>query len=167
MKPNPAKILKVCVACKQSTDLDLDLKSDEFGITVDENSVNQIYETLFCDHCEAATIKLMRADGITLIDPKNITPCSNCGNPILIPRLEAQPDTNICTFCLLALEEDDPDKKHRPEPIRFDADLIPKELKQCPKCGSRTLLRKNRKTGERFIGCLAFPVCHWTSKISI
>ena len=32
----------------------------------------------------------------------------------------------------------------------------------CPTCGARMISRKNARTGQRFWGCSAFPVCRGT-----
>jgi DNA-directed RNA polymerase subunit RPC12/RpoP len=36
----------------------------------------------------------------------------------------------------------------------------------CPRCGSKTVVRKARKTGRRFLGCFDFPRCRWTQNLA-
>lgn len=45
------------------------------------------------------------------------------------------------------------------EPILPKQQLIPGSIKACPRCGSTLVQRKNRRTGEHFLGCSRFPRC--------
>ncbi len=36
---------------------------------------------------------------------------------------------------------------------------------ECPECGEDMVIRKNRKTGERFYGCPMYPQCDGTRPI--
>ncbi|MHA1166852.1 MAG: DNA topoisomerase [Candidatus Hodarchaeales archaeon] len=38
---------------------------------------------------------------------------------------------------------------------------------KCPKCGAFMVMRKNKKTGESFYGCQAYPKCHHTRPVKI
>ena len=35
---------------------------------------------------------------------------------------------------------------------------------ECPDCGARPVYRRNRATGEEFIGCSAYPKCRFTCR---
>lgn len=37
---------------------------------------------------------------------------------------------------------------------------------RCPRCGSFTCVRRNKRTGTDFIGCSAYPNCKYTRPIS-
>jgi len=154
-----------CQSCDSCTEVNLVQFLDPQGESVGERQVNQIYEQLSCEKCNSSFIKVSDSTGRVIIDPLNLSPCRICGCPIEVPRKVALPETNICSNCIVDNNEHGDVAKHIPEPIRLDEDLIPDELKSCPKCGSRTLLKRNRKTQERFIGCLAFPVCRWGASL--
>ena len=36
---------------------------------------------------------------------------------------------------------------------------------ECPECGEDMVIRKNRKTGQQFYGCLLYPQCDGTARI--
>jgi len=40
------------------------------------------------------------------------------------------------------------------------------DVKNCPRCGSRMVLRMNNKTGSKFYGCSRYPRCNGTRKRS-
>ena len=39
----------------------------------------------------------------------------------------------------------------------------PPQLATYPRCRRATVVRQNRTDGNFFIGCSAYPKCHWTS----
>jgi DNA topoisomerase-1 len=39
------------------------------------------------------------------------------------------------------------------------------QAKTCPKCNSPLVIRKNSRTGRKFLGCLSFPKCRYTQSI--
>ena len=41
-----------------------------------------------------------------------------------------------------------------------------KEAFQCPRCNAEMVLRTNKKSGDRFLGCSRFPKCKGTRKLS-
>lgn len=43
---------------------------------------------------------------------------------------------------------------------------VPAETENCPRCGSPMTLRQNRKTGDAFLGCTAFPRCRETRAVN-
>lgn len=51
----------------------------------------------------------------------------------------------------------------RPAPV---APVAAGEGEKCPRCGSPMTLRQNRKTGDSFLGCTAFPRCRETRAIN-
>lgn len=40
------------------------------------------------------------------------------------------------------------------------------DMSVCPRCGGDLKVRKNRKTGEKFLGCTAYPKCRGTRQIA-
>ena len=36
---------------------------------------------------------------------------------------------------------------------------------ECPECGEPMVIRKNKKTGEAFYGCILFPRCEGTREL--
>ena len=45
------------------------------------------------------------------------------------------------------------------EPVVPEQQLVPGSIRVCPRCGSTLVQRKNRRTGEHFLGCSRFPRC--------
>jgi len=43
-------------------------------------------------------------------------------------------------------------------------DELEQAKNSCPRCGSELVERKNKNTGEAFIGCSSFPKCRYTAK---
>ncbi len=39
------------------------------------------------------------------------------------------------------------------------------ESQPCPRCGSRMVVRRNRQTGEGFLGCTRYPECRGTRRL--
>lgn len=37
--------------------------------------------------------------------------------------------------------------------------------KTCPRCGWRLTIRRNRETGEEFLGCTSWPDCAYTEPL--
>lgn len=40
-----------------------------------------------------------------------------------------------------------------------------KIVKACPKCGALLTIKRNRETGEEYIGCTSFPSCNHTEPL--
>ncbi len=87
------------------------------------------------------------------IDPAAITACRACGRPIPLPRLEALPDTNVCTPCA-----EDGAKPPAPPPYPQP----PAGMRNCPRCGNPTIVRQSSEDRGFFPGCTSFPKCRWT-----
>jgi len=87
------------------------------------------------------------------IDPAAITACRACGRPIPLPRLEALPDTNVCTPCA-----EDGAKPPAPPPYPQP----PAGMRNCPRCGNPTIVRQSSEDQGFFLGCTSFPKCRWT-----
>ena len=46
-------------------------------------------------------------------------------------------------------------------------DLINKLItKNCPKCGRKLIIRKNKYEGSLFVGCTNYPECKYTEELS-
>ena len=165
MNSNPAESLKVvCSECNHTKVLHSGDLEKILGSGVKVTTVNQFYGKLTCSACSSKAIRVSDANDRLLIDPEHYSECRRCGLPIEYPRIQALPETNVCADCASDTTEKSP-KTHQPEPIKFDSELIPEHLKKCPSCGKATILRMNRRTKERFVGCSSFPRCRLTSKV--
>lgn len=166
MDPNPAENLKVeCSDCSHIKTIRADDLEKMVGHEIKVTTVNRFYEKLTCGSCSGKAIRVWDANDRLLIDPEHYSECRQCGLAIEYPRIQALPGTNICAGCASDITDERP-KTHQPEPIQFDAERIPERLKKCPTCSKKTILRMNRRTGERFVGCSGFPGCRWTSSIT-
>ena len=97
---------------------------------------------IVCDICESHRLKIQRVeDSLLILDPENETKCSVCDQAIILPRLLAQPDTNICNLC--AANEDLPNS------------FLKNPLDKCPKCESG-LIQVLDNDGESKIYCNRF-----------
>lgn len=88
-----------------------------------------------------------------LFDPERTRGCVNCGELIPYARIEAMPDTNLCTQCALEGAQPESAPPH-PQP--------PPDLRTCPRCGAPTAMYQNSKFKNWFVGCSTFPKCHWS-----
>jgi len=165
MTTNPAESLKLeCCDCHHAITIDSGDLENLVGYPIKVTNVNQFYEKLTCSSCTGKAIKVWDSTDRLLIDPEHFNECRHCGLPIEYPRTQVLPDTNICATCASDIAEGKP-KLHQPEPIQFDAERIPEHLKKCPTCNKKTILRTNRRTNQRFIGCSRFPTCRWTASV--
>lgn len=57
-----------------------------------------------------------------------------------------------------------PPKRATSAPPQLTDRAVRKET-TCPKCGARLVERRNRQTGEPFLGCAGFPNCRYTRPI--
>ena len=42
---------------------------------------------------------------------------------------------------------------------------VPKQAKACPQCGKELVIRANRNTGHKFLGCSMWPECSFTEPL--
>lgn len=56
---------------------------------------------------------------------------------------------------------DEYDHEMSDDPLDYDP-YYGQKLTNCPKCGSKLVVRKNRKNGNEFLGCGSFPKCKFT-----
>ncbi len=104
--------------------------------------VGLINRRIVCDICDSHRLRIQRVeDGLIILDPENETKCSMCEQAIILPRLTAQPDTNICNLC--AANEDLPNS------------FLKNPLDKCPKCESG-LIQVQDNDGESKIYCNRF-----------
>ena len=151
-----------CVSCNHSAGTTFHDLEQKVGERVHLANVNQLYHRLHCAACGATDVLVSDASGRTLVDPRNLVECRKCSYPIEHPRLQTNPNTNVCASCAKQGAKPNLNQTHLPEVITLDRDRIPKDLRNCPDCGKNTVLRQNRRTLERFIGCSGFPYCRWT-----
>jgi hypothetical protein len=113
-----------------------------------------------CSSCSSRSTRMAGHDGCVLLDASNLTNCAQCGDPILVPRLAAVPGTRLCSTCATTQQE------HQGRPLRQEEwPPPPAHLSQCPRCKGATTVRENSRTGNRFVGCMSYPRCDWTSNI--
>ena len=101
-----------------------------------------ISRRIVCDICDSHRLRIQRVeDSLLILDPENETKCSVCEQAIILPRLTAQPDTNICNLC--AANEDLPNS------------FLKNPLDKCPECESG-LTQVLDNDGESKIYCDRF-----------
>ena len=162
---NPAKILKVkCVDCHHTLTLASSELEEFTEHEIKISNINQFYNKLNCTSCSGTALMIWDSNDRLLFDPDHISECIHCLLPIEFPRIQALPETNICADCARKAAAGIP-AFHQPETIKFDSELVPPKFKKCPSCKKTTILRTNRRTKERFIGCSGFPKCRWTSSL--
>lgn len=67
------------------------------------------------------------------------------------------------TESLARAQQDDTRSGRGEEELVMAEDLKPNQiLDDCPECGAKRIVRQNRKTGDLFIGCSAYPRCRQT-----
>ena len=114
-----------------------------------------INRRIVCDMCDSHRLRIKRVeDGLLILDPENESKCSVCNQAIILPRLTAQPDTNICNLC--AANED------------FPNSFLKNPLDKCPKCeGGLIQVQDNDGVSKiycnRFRGtkCKEHDSCDW------
>ena len=53
-----------------------------------------------------------------------------------------------------------------PAPAQTPPETAPAAVAQaCPSCGGKLVARKNRRTGDRFLGCETYPACRGTAAL--
>ena len=95
-----------------------------------------------CDICESHRLLIQRkSDNKIIYNPNNEKNCASCDQPIILPRLEIQPDTNTCNLCATG--------ESIPNPF-------PKcPLDNCPECNSNIIQVLNND-GEIKLYCEGF-----------
>ena len=63
------------------------------------SDVHEIFQRLVCSKCSEKRKFKIYDDDKLILDSQNFKSCEVCLLPILIPRLEALPDTLRCTSC--------------------------------------------------------------------
>lgn len=61
-------------------------------------------------------------------------------------------------------EEKEQDVVNLGKDIELESGMVIK--KECPKCGSELIVRKNNASGDFFLGCSDFPKCRYTAEIN-
>ena len=146
-------IVVECPGCDRQATIDATLLEARLDRPLSVNSVGQLYGRLRCSGRGSREVRIGDAVGRALIDPAATTLCRACGYPIPLPRLEALPDTNICTPCA-----EDGAKPLAPPPYPQP----PADKRECPRCGRPTIVRQNSENQGFFLGCASFPKCRWT-----
>lgn len=119
----------------------------------------KLYNEIECSNCTEDNFYIFNSQGRMVVDPDHISRCSNCQGPIPLPRIETQPETNIC---LPSCAEEVMENSKLPEMIYPE---IPEGKNICPKCNSRTEVRYSDKTNNFFLGCSTFPKCWYKSQL--
>ena len=146
-------IVVECRRCGRQAIVDADSLESRLDRPLSMSSVGSLYGRLRCTGCGGNEVRIRDATGRALIDHAAITPCSVCGCPIPLPRLEALPDTNVCLPCA----EDGLEPLAAPPYPQ-----PPANRRKCPRCGSPTIVRQNSQDQVFFIGCTTFPKCRWS-----
>lgn len=146
-------IVVECPACDRQATIEAETLEGRLDPPLSVNSVGQLYGRLRCSGCGSREIRIRDAAGRALIDPAAITLCRACGCPIPLPRLQALPDTNMCTPCAKNAAKP-PAPPPYPQP--------PADRRDCPRCGRPTIVRQNSEDQGFFLGCTSFPACRWT-----
>ena len=146
----------VCGGCKSEAILDIE-KFRKNTNKFSKLELSEMYHRLVCSKCDKKEPDLYY-DGKIVIESKNLKYCVVCNFPIIKDRLDAFPETNMCSAKCVELQEEVSNKiaEAWPQP--------PDDKKICNKCGNPTVVRMNSKTGEFFIGCSQFPYCWSKSK---
>lgn len=106
-----------------------------FDIPLKATKVNKIYYGLTCSECYQSHPYLYDENNQILIDPNNIKDCDICENPIPIPRLTTQQDTNLCSIeCIKTVQEK---SAYRPDVVPDRK--VPENKKTCPICSARNI----------------------------
>jgi len=159
------KIIGKCSSCGHVGDLNLSTLSKLIDSVVSITNINQAYDKIICSKCQSKHVCIEDNNGRIIIDPEHLNECVECNCPIEYPRLKAQPDTNVCASCMRDFSEKNKIKTHNPKEVIFDEQLIPDDLKKCGKCSKNTVVRRNRVSDRKFIGCTGFPNCRWTHSL--
>ena len=93
------RLLLECSVCGHRAALHVDRLGDPLGEPVTRDNVHHLYDRLFCGECGAAEVRMSDAAGELLVDPESLRACAECGDPIVLPRLEAKPETTLCAEC--------------------------------------------------------------------
>lgn len=156
-----------CAACDHAARVSAERLESEVGAPVKLNTINQVYARLSCMECGEGPVRVLDQQDRLIIDPDHLVECQKCGCPVEKPRLEVQPNTNMCAACMSGAvnAEGRSTGTHIPEPIKLDDERIRKVDKNCTRCGKKTVLRQNKRTMKRFLGCSGFPYCRWTRSV--
>lgn len=145
-----------CVSCNHEGVVMADVLEEKLGEELTVNNVSAIYNQFSCAECQQSSVRIYDDTDRLLIDPENIAPCYVCHSPIVAPRLEAQPETNVCTVCA--------EENARP-PVDPPYPQPPADQKICPRCGNPTVVRQNSQDLNYFLGCTSFPKCRWAAEL--
>ena len=114
-----------------------------------------------CKTCGEKLTRISDQQNRLLFDSQNLSSCAACGDPIPLPRLEAQPDAGLCIACTEAgeIEPVAPPYPHLSGQWAGSA-----AVSICPRCNSKAVVRQNSRDLSWFIGCSTYPRCHWTTE---
>ena len=142
--------------CGQAGRLDEEVIRHRVGGIASVEAVMHLVPQLKCSVCGDHACMITDKRGRLLFDRANARRCSSCKEFIPLPRLEAIPQTGLCTECARAGEQELP---AAPYP------LPPREYAKCGRCGAATVMRQNSGDLSWFVGCSEFPKCHWSHNI--
>jgi hypothetical protein len=164
---HPMEFQIECVACGHAASVSAERLEAEVGEPVKINTINQVYARLTCMECGEGPVRVLDDRDRLIIDPEHLVECHKCRCPVEELRLAVQPKTNICAACMIGAvdAERKPPGVHIPDPIQLDDQRIRKVNKTCTRCGKKTVLRQNKRTLKRFLGCIGFPYCRWTRSV--
>jgi DNA-directed RNA polymerase subunit RPC12/RpoP len=145
-----SRLLLNCSNCGRQASLDGVSLESRLHVSLSISTVGQLYGKLRCTGCGSREIRISDEAGRLLVDPASLTLCRVCSCPIPLPRLKAMPGTDTCVPCAVEGAKPPP-APHYPQP--------PADKRQCPRCGSPTIVRQNNEDQGLFLGCTGFPKC--------
>lgn len=154
-------VLLRCVDCPREAVLTNDVFKDVTHEALEYASVANVWPRMHCKVCKSHRVAVFGEDHRLLIHPDLGRACEKCDKPILLPRLQAVPDARTCASCAADREYDNKKRDaYVPQP--------PQRLAKCP-CAvhAPTVVRKNSKTGNLFVGCSEYPRCRWTARLTM
>ncbi len=116
--------------------------------------VMELAERFRCYRCGERGEQLIHDDrGRLLFDPERVRYCAGCGEIIPYARIQAVPNSTLCTACVASGSERQTVEPH-PQPSSEDS--------TCPRCGEATAMYQNKRFKNWFVGCSTFPKCRWS-----
>lgn len=159
MKKDDREIKIVCSKC--SNEKKVIFSNDDNNLLNSLNisrvsNLNKIVLSLFCKECGSKRPNVF-LDKKLVFDQDNLKICNHCNLPISNQRLEAFPNTNLCSAS--CVEDVDTISKIVPPPPSLP------EREKIGRCGHQMEVRYGKHGW--FLGCSKYPSCRNTKDLNI
>ena len=158
------KIFIECESCSHAAELDLSAARRTLKRDLTHEIIPALFNALKCSVCGQGRPRILDQHRLPLDHrtppladtAPEILHCTACGRPIDAFHLADMPSALFCASC-------EPGSKPGSHPPPYPQP--PPRLSTCPRCKRSTVVRQRRDDSAYFIGCSAYPKCHWTSPL--